>query len=636
MRGIRSLGLVRNPVAIFTATVLLLGSLPAAWAAPRGTPVPAADAQQVNTHVGNLKERPVVAALSGPNLGHVVAWVSYRQDGSSYDIYFQRYNAADEKVGSETRVNSVTVGNQANPSVAGLEAGRFVVVWETPDGSSNGVRVRLFDADGTPLTNEMIVNSEARRYQGTARVAALEGGGFAVVWTSFHSPNDDAEVRAQMFSPFGTRIGGEIVVNETSRYVQSFADLAPLPGGGFVVVWMSAFNQDASPGGIKMRRFAADGAPLGGESLVNAMPSVDLAVPRVAAFGAGGYLVVWQSNADILSSNVVAIRMQRYAASGQKLGPERSVTATPPGTSQYRPSLARLQTGEVAVVWSDLGNQKQRIAVQRIGTNGVNVGGMNIVDEGSSTTSDGYPEVAGLNEPTGPFVAVWRRLPFLTSTASHVFGRRMRIAGDPVALPDTAATETARAVIIDVLANDTDPNAGTGDLRLITSASTQTGTVTVVSNGRRLRYAPSGCATTDLITYTMQASLGTTASSEVAVTITPEAVMAVRGPETAFAGPAGGPISPASRLLRVDNIGCASMDWSGAVSFDGLAGSWFTAGITSGGTPLPPGGSAMITVSPTGAATSLAAGTYLGSIQLENASGGRGDVTRGVTLTVGP
>src|SRR5690349_1207315 len=45
----------------------------------------------------------------------VVAWVSRGQDGSSYGVYAQRYNAAGAPQGTEFRVNTYTPGGQRDP-----------------------------------------------------------------------------------------------------------------------------------------------------------------------------------------------------------------------------------------------------------------------------------------------------------------------------------------------------------------------------------------------------------------------------------------------------------------------------------------------------------------------------------------
>ncbi len=61
----------------------------------------------------------------------VVAWSSRDQDGSGYGVFGQRFDAAGNMVGSEFQINTHTINDQRNPSVAIDNAGNFVVAWDS-------------------------------------------------------------------------------------------------------------------------------------------------------------------------------------------------------------------------------------------------------------------------------------------------------------------------------------------------------------------------------------------------------------------------------------------------------------------------------------------------------------------------
>jgi VCBS repeat-containing protein len=88
---------------------------------------------------------------------------------------------------------------------------------------------------------------------------------------------------------------------------------------------------------------------------------------------------------------------------------------------------------------------------------------------------------------------------------------------DPVAVNDTATTPEDTAVLIPVLANDSDPD---GDALTITNATTTNGTVTIV--GTNLLYTPAafyrGVVT---LQYSISDGFGGAASALVTVTVTP-------------------------------------------------------------------------------------------------------------------
>ena len=134
---------------------------------------------------------------------------------------------------------------------------------------------------------------------------------------------------------------------------------------------------------------------------------------------------------------------------------------------------------------------------------------------------------------------------FLGANATHVDSFRyvMRDAGGatssasvavtvtgtndaPVAQNDTAAaTEDGPAVVIDVLSNDTDADAG--DTKTIVSVSGGATGTTVTTDGTRITYnvgtafqsLNTGQTATDVLTYVMRDAAGATSSASVAVTI---------------------------------------------------------------------------------------------------------------------
>jgi hypothetical protein len=74
----------------------------------------------------------------------VVAWDSLGQDGDSWGVFAQRFDAAGVPAGGEFQVNSFTTGPQggdyASPAVAAGPDNGFIVTWGSfaQDGSGRG------------------------------------------------------------------------------------------------------------------------------------------------------------------------------------------------------------------------------------------------------------------------------------------------------------------------------------------------------------------------------------------------------------------------------------------------------------------------------------------------------------------
>ncbi|WP_069864815.1 retention module-containing protein [Pseudomonas citronellolis] len=104
-----------------------------------------------------------------------------------------------------------------------------------------------------------------------------------------------------------------------------------------------------------------------------------------------------------------------------------------------------------------------------------------------------------------------------TSTASVTVGINA-VNDAPVAKPDSASTQEDKPVTLNVLANDSDVD---GDALSVTSASASNGSVTINADGT-LTYTPkANFSGSDSITYTISDGHGGTASSTVALSVTP-------------------------------------------------------------------------------------------------------------------
>jgi Ca2+-binding RTX toxin-like protein len=302
---------------------------------------------RVNTYTTNDQLYPSVAALSDG--GWVVTWQSFNQDGSGHGIYGQRYTAGGAATGGEFRVNTYTTYDQQYPSVAALSDGGWVVTWmsSVQDGSEYGIYGQRYTAGGAATGGEFRVNTTRSDDQQYPSVAALSDGGWVVTWMSRYQDGSVYGIYGQRYTAGGAATGGEFRVNTTTSNEQQYPSVAALLDGGWVVTWMSA--QDNSGYGIYGQRYTAGGAATGGEFRVNTYTTNDQLYPSVAALSDGGWVVTWQSwNQDGSGHGIYG---QRYDAAGLPSGDEfriNSVTAS----SQSNPAIATLAgTSDFIVAW---------------------------------------------------------------------------------------------------------------------------------------------------------------------------------------------------------------------------------------------------------------------------------------------
>jgi tRNA A-37 threonylcarbamoyl transferase component Bud32 len=250
---------------------------------------------QVNTYVESSQEYPSVAGLG--NGKFVVTWHSNGQDGYSWGVFGQMHNADNSRYGLEFRVNTYTTYDQSNPSVARLGDGKFVVTWvsEFQDGSTYGIYGQLFNANGTKFLSEFQVNTSTTSSQNYPSVAGLSDGKFVVIWQSDCQDGYDYDIYGQMYNADGSKYLSEFQVNTYTTLDQRYPFIAGLSDGKFVVTWTSE-GQDGDLNGIYGQIFNANGTKYLSEFQVNTYVGSSQEYPSVAGLGNGKFVVTWHSN----------------------------------------------------------------------------------------------------------------------------------------------------------------------------------------------------------------------------------------------------------------------------------------------------------------------------------------------------
>jgi Ca2+-binding RTX toxin-like protein len=327
-----------------------------------------------------------------------------------------------DKVGTEFFVNTVTANWQQNNTITKLVGGGFVVSWQTltADNSSTEIKAQIFNADGTKLGSEFLINTITEGFQQIASATCLPGGGFVVTWMDSSGTLGDStgtSIKGQLFGETGEKIGPEFLVNTGTNNFQFFPTLTSLKGGGFVVAWMDGIEGylgsgtlgDASRSSVKAQVFAADGSKVGDEFLVNTQTAKFQTSPTVANLTNGGFVVSWSEGSGTPSdTNLYAIKAQIFAADNTKVGGEFLVNTQAAGFKSG-PTIAGLANGSFVVSWYDssgtLGDSDYSIKAQMFSADGTKLGSEFLVNT-QTTGWQTVPRVTGLGN--GGFIITWQ------------------------------------------------------------------------------------------------------------------------------------------------------------------------------------------------------------------------------------
>ncbi|MEL6977657.1 MAG: cadherin domain-containing protein [Pseudomonadota bacterium] len=285
--------------------------------------------------------------------------------------------------------------DEGTDAVQGIDAFRFAGV----DVSLDAVRgaAGLSGPQVTAATAftgaELQVNTHTASYQSDPQIVALQDGGFVTIWTSIGQDGSGSGVYGRIFGADGAPDGGEFLVNTLTTNIQQKPSATALEGGGFVVAWESWEGSDQ----IKAQVFNSAGAKQGAEIAVNTTEIGQDRYPQVAALADGGFVVVWEGDA----SSGESVRAQRFDAAGTPTGSEIEVYANSGDVSL--PDVTVLADGSMVVVWDAPGASGDDVYLQRVNADGSLNGSVETVATGVG--SQRIPDVAALAD--GGFVVTY-------------------------------------------------------------------------------------------------------------------------------------------------------------------------------------------------------------------------------------
>ena len=247
--------------------------------------------------------------------GEMVATWTSQQNSSSYEIYANRFDLNGNALSNEFKVNTYDAGHQFEPQITKLANGNYVIAWEDQngqDGSDYGVYAQVFNSSSTKIGSEFRINTYTNAKQWKPSLAALNGGGFVSVWESDGQDGSSLGIYGQRFDDSGNKVGSEFSVNAYTASWQAEADVISLAGGGFVVTWQSN-GQDGNENAIVAQRFDANGNKLYSEFIVNQVGTGNQVTPDVLEMVNGDLIFLWQTWANSGTKEVMGRRFRTEA-----------------------------------------------------------------------------------------------------------------------------------------------------------------------------------------------------------------------------------------------------------------------------------------------------------------------------------
>lgn len=239
---------------------------------------------------------------------------------------------------------------QRDPSCAIYNDGYSIIVW-SDDRNGKNINFDVFfqrvNALGVPQGTNIRVNDNTNTSnQISPSVAVDENEKFVVVWEDNRNGNSD--IFFQRYSKFGVATGNNVKVNDDAVMVsQSSPSVGKDEDGNFIIVWQDERNGNLD---IFLQRYDASGARVGVNTKVNNdTGSKGQCSPKIAVYPDGKCVIVWidyrNSSPDVYG--------QRYSASGEAMGSNFRVNRVSGLIDCLSPSVAVGDGDHFVIVWED-------------------------------------------------------------------------------------------------------------------------------------------------------------------------------------------------------------------------------------------------------------------------------------------
>jgi large repetitive protein len=321
----------------------------------------------VNERTSQDQKTPALAQL--PNGNAIVVWNSYLHDGGSGAIVGRFLGTDGLPLGGEFQINFISEGNQTEPTVAVNPNGIILTAWRGPSENSDSENIiaRLFDPNGLPLTNDILINEHTDDKQLVPHAYAMPDGTFATVWESLGIPSRNKKVISlRLINAEGQFITPEVSASDTPSYTCRYADIAGNSQGGLTVAWL----EDRTSNNIRIRHFDPNGTAIAPSAQVNTERFKSLTRPSIAISAQDALAVTWDGDPNHYTGDDIHIRL--YDPNHTPLGDQFIASQHTLG-AQWNPSVSFCEPNGLIITWettSSIPENEIDIAVRGFSFNG--------------------------------------------------------------------------------------------------------------------------------------------------------------------------------------------------------------------------------------------------------------------------
>ncbi|MCX6164463.1 MAG: T9SS type A sorting domain-containing protein [Ignavibacteriae bacterium] len=303
----------------------------------------------------------------------VIVWEDYRLSNHS-NIFCQLFDSLAHRIGNNFRINSV-LNYSSYPYISVRKDGSFAIAWYNYQ-----FKFRLFNKNGTPISNEILLNDNLDCDSSGKFIAALVYNG---------------NVYFQRIDKFGNKIGANVKINDDSgSYGQGFPDITVKQDGSFITCWRDsrppAPSWDASD--IYMQTYDSSGNKIGNNQRVNDILDIqdEEYDPFISSDSTGAFCIIF-SRWRFYPNTTYAV-IQLYDKYGIKIGSNSNIINS---YDAYAKGIRKRKNGDMIIGFTFGSLMRQYI--QRRNSSGATIGNTFQMTNQAPLQSNWYCDMALYN-----------------------------------------------------------------------------------------------------------------------------------------------------------------------------------------------------------------------------------------------
>jgi len=344
------------------------------------------------TETGNIIADADEAQIAfGANGNAIAVWA--QSDGSRYNIWANRYDAASGTWGTAGLIETDDAGGANSPQIAIDANGNAIAVWHQSDGSQDNIWANRYQPGLGWGTAELIEVDDAG-YAFEAQIAFDANGNAIAVWRQHDGTRYN--IQANRYDAASGSWGTAKLIETDDAGGARFPQIAIDASGNAIAVWQQF---DGSRYNIWANRYDAASGGWGAAKLIETDDAGNANSPQIAIDANGNVIAVWHQS-DGTRSN---IWVNRYDAASGNWGGAELIEADDAGDARF-PQIAFDASGNAIAVWQQYDGSQGSIWANRYDAASGSWGTAELI-EADNTTHARPPQIA--IDANGNAIAVW-------------------------------------------------------------------------------------------------------------------------------------------------------------------------------------------------------------------------------------